>query len=108
MQKKYLLLFILVAIQTSLFAQFKIDQLPSDLDQLKDSLFFGITKTRSIQNLNKSWKVFFVDEMIFCFELPELKTKNSITTITKIVIQIIMITFCLTRTFLKESGNSLL
>ncbi|MBK8945522.1 MAG: hypothetical protein IPM32_09670 [Ignavibacteriae bacterium] len=62
MLKKYLLLFIFITFQTNLLAQFKIDQLPSDLDQLKDSLFLGITKTRSIQNLNKSWKVFFVDE----------------------------------------------
>ncbi|MBK7104066.1 MAG: hypothetical protein IPH62_02140 [Ignavibacteriae bacterium] len=62
MLKKYLPLFIILLFQTNLIAQFKIDQLPSDLDQLRDSLFLGITKTRTIQNLNNSWKVFFVDE----------------------------------------------
>ncbi len=62
MLKKYLLLFFIFITQTNLLAQFKIDRLPSDFDQLKDSLFLGITKTRSVQNLNKSWKVFFVDE----------------------------------------------
>ncbi|MCB0747729.1 MAG: hypothetical protein KDC90_09735, partial [Ignavibacteriae bacterium] len=63
MIKKLSALFlILVLFQPIIFAQFKIDQLSSDFDQLKDSLFLGITKTRSLQSLNDNWKVLYTDE----------------------------------------------
>lgn len=62
MLKKYLPLILIIILQNNLFAQFKIDQLPSDIENLKDSLFLGISKTRSIQYFNKNWKIFFVDE----------------------------------------------
>ncbi len=61
-KKRLLLPLLILLFQSNLLAQLKIDQLNSGFDQLKDSLFLGITKTRSIENLNNSWKVFFVNE----------------------------------------------
>ncbi len=58
---RILLLVFLVLSNFSIFAQFKIDQLKSDFEQINDSLFLGISETRNIQILNDDWKVFFTD-----------------------------------------------
>lgn len=52
----------LVLLNISISGQFKIEQFDSDLDQVNDSLFLGISKTRNIQILNDDWKVFFADK----------------------------------------------
>lgn len=61
-QTRKLIFLILLFLSTTNFAQFKINQLSSGFDQLNDSLFLGITNSRTIQNLNNDWNVFFADE----------------------------------------------
>lgn len=59
--RQFTLVFLLF-FSVSSIAQFKITQTPSNFSQLNDSLFTGITHSRSIVNLNEDWKVFFVEE----------------------------------------------
>lgn len=62
MSIRYLTLVFLLFFSFSSFAQFKINQSPSNFSQLDDSLFTGVTFSRSITNLNSDWKVFFVED----------------------------------------------
>jgi len=59
-----------IFLNSNLFAQIQIDLLSSGFDNLNDSLFLGLTKTRTIQSLDDSWKAFLVDE-------PENQTEVS-------------------------------
>ncbi len=45
----------------SIFSQIKLEQIPSDFDQVTDSLFLGATSSRHIININDNWKVFLAD-----------------------------------------------
>ncbi|PID59800.1 MAG: hypothetical protein CR986_04445 [Ignavibacteriae bacterium] len=42
----------------SIFAQLKLKQFNSSFEQISDSLFFGLTKSRGIINLNNDWNAF--------------------------------------------------
>jgi len=57
-----LILYILLLLNATYFAQFKINQLSSDFNSLNDSLFLGTTSSRSVLNLNSDWKAFLAEE----------------------------------------------
>ena len=76
MLKKIQALFLIIFFINSafLFAQIKITELPqADLNKV-DSLFFDITKTRSLIDLNSGWKIYTADK-------PDEKTDVSVPSI---------------------------
>lgn len=73
MLKKIQALFLIIFIINSafLFAQIKITELPqADLNKV-DSIFFDLTKTRSLIDLNSGWKIYAADK-------PDQKTEVSV------------------------------
>jgi len=58
-RKHLLLLAFLLAFCITNIAQIRVKQLKSGFDQLQDSLFLDVTKTRYIKSLNDDWKIFY-------------------------------------------------
>ena len=95
--KRSVFLIFLLSVNTTFFSQIRINQISSGFENFNDSLFLGITDSRTILKLNNDWKVFFAEnpddfseisipaaftsksEIIFekTFNLPSDNTLNS-------------------------------